>query len=183
MRYLTLSSMALIMVLMLGCIPVSSLQPLYTDDNLIFNPEIVGTWIEDDGDSWIFQKSEKNDKAYRLTVTEDEDSLNFQVHMLKLDKYTFLDIYPEGLNKILFIPAHAIFRVTLEGDSLGLSFLDDNWVEENIENNTIEIRHEYYGDDEILLTASTQELQEFVIKHAEDKEAFTDWYLKRKSNK
>ena len=82
------------------------------------------------------------------------------------------------IDEFLAIPVHAFLRLSLEGDSLGISYLDDSWLKENIENDKIRIKHELV-DDDILLTASTKELQQLVVNCAEDKEAFEMEYTHR----
>ncbi len=61
----------------------------------------------------------------------------------------------------------------MEGDVLQIAFLDDDWLRKRIEEGEVNIAHERLGTD-ILLTASTKDLQMFVLKYAEDKEAFPD---------
>jgi two-component system phosphate regulon sensor histidine kinase PhoR len=55
--------------------------------------------------------------------------------------------------------------------TLQMSFPDPKWLESHLKENPKAIRHEQI-DDRVLLTASTQELQEFVCKHAETPGAF-----------
>ena len=52
-----------------GCIP--SLQPLYTDKTTVFDPALVGFWVQDNGHStWEFVRNESN--TYGLTYTDKE---------------------------------------------------------------------------------------------------------------
>jgi hypothetical protein len=138
----------------------------------------VGTWGEkehekDLSELWIFKKS--GEKSYQLIIKDQEEEGLFEAHLLKLGDYLFLDLYPEEpeesseFYKMHVIPAHSFILVSLEGHVLRLGFFDLDWLEENIEQNKITIKHER-RDDTIVLTASTEELQEFVLKHV--KEAF-----------
>src|SRR6187401_3334085 len=76
-----------------GCIP--TLHPLYTDDDVIFDPALVGLWAEENSkDTWLYEKVD--DKSYRLTYTDGEGKKGeFQARLLKLGGFRFLDLYPE----------------------------------------------------------------------------------------
>jgi hypothetical protein len=72
-------------------------------------------------------------------------------------------------------PAHWIFKVYLSEKSLSLSFLDREWLHEQIEKKLIQARHLKAKDDDgqsWVLSGSTAELQQFVVQHADDPGAF-----------
>jgi hypothetical protein len=76
------------------------------------------------------------------------------------------------------IPAHSFIRISLEGHVLRLGFFDLEWLKKNIEENKVSIKHER-RDDMIVLTASTKELQEFVLLHWEEAFKFEEEALHR----
>ncbi|HEY3128610.1 MAG TPA: hypothetical protein VGL91_04070 [Acidobacteriota bacterium] len=79
-------------LVMSACIP--SLHPLYVQRDLVLAPELEGTWVEAVGeDTWTFQKGAGND--YKLIHKEKGEPGNFDVHMVRLGKFLFLDIYPQ----------------------------------------------------------------------------------------
>ena len=167
----------LILVLgMTGCF-VLSVHPLYFEKDLVFESGLVGTWGEkehekDLSELWIFKKS--GEKSYRLIIRDVEEGEGlFEAHLLKLGDHMFLDLYPEEpetgseFYNMHVIPAHSFMRVSLEGYVLRLAFFDLDWLKKNIEQNKVSIKHEC-RDDTIVLTASTEELQAFVLKHIEE---------------
>ncbi len=183
-----ISVFILILVLgMTGCF-VLSVHPLYFEKDLVFESGLVGTWggkehEEDLAELWIFQES--GDKSYRLTIkVKDEGDGIFEAHLLKLGEHWFLDLYPEEpetgseFYNMHVIPAHSFIRVSLEGHVLRLGFFDLDWLQKSIEENKVSIKHER-RDDMIVLTASTKELQEFVLKHWEEAFRFEDEALHR----
>lgn len=184
MRKTTFSTLALVTVLLLGCGPALSLHSLFTDEDVIFNPALVGVWGEKENDCWTFRKSQKGntyDFFYTNTSKSNADSLSFVGHLLILDGKMFMDVKSmesDINNPLLALPAHAFLRLSLEGDSLGIAYLDDSWLKDNIEKNKIRIKHELV-DDGIVLTASPKELQKLVISCAEDKDAFDMEYSHR----
>lgn len=158
-----------------GCVP--SLHPLYTDGDLIFDPALVGVWAEkeNDNETWSFQK--RGEKAYRLVVTDDGKTGEFEAHLLRLGNTLFLDLYPEeagleGINRNDFykghlLSAHTFLKVIQVEPTLQMAFIETRWLEQYVEKNPAAIRHEVVSE-RILLTASTKALQEFVVTHAEE---------------
>jgi hypothetical protein len=96
----------------------------------------------------------------------------------------FLDLYPEEpetgseFYNMHVIPAHSFIRVSLEGHVLRLGFFDLDWLKSNIEENRVTIKHER-RDDTIVLTASTEELQRFVLGHVAEAFKFEEESLHR----
>jgi hypothetical protein len=72
-------------------------------------------------------------------------------------------------------PAHWIFKVYLNEKSLSLSYLDREWVQEEIDKKLIQARYLKSRDQDghsWVLSGSTAELQQFVVQHADDPGAF-----------
>jgi hypothetical protein len=97
----------------------------------------------------------------------------FEARLLKLGEHMFLDLFPEEpetgheFYNMHVIPAHSFIRVSLEGHVLRLGFFDLEWLKKNLDQNKVKIKHERRGDT-IVLTASTKELQNFVLEHIEE---------------
>jgi len=176
-----------VVLLIAGC--VRSLYPLFTEDDLIINPKLIGTRTERDGKNiWIFEKS--GEKSYELRYYQAEygdvlgkmergDTAKFIAQLGKLGKYYFLDISPgetntkvkNGFYNFHLLPVHSISRIWIEGDTLRLSLLDNDWLKKMIDNNAFKISHSRIND-QIILTATTEELQDFVVRYAENSKAF-----------
>ncbi len=93
MNVVKVLGLGLILILLCGCIP--SLYPIYTEQNLVNLPQLVGTWEEDGGEeanTWEFTANDSS--SYRLVYTEDGEPGFFIVHVAKLGGYLFLDITP-----------------------------------------------------------------------------------------
>ncbi len=183
-----LTAVAAIPFLLSGCWTLS-MNPLYTEDSLVahdaLDPNLAGVWgnpEKPDAETWQFIEADGN--SYRLIIREKEQSLLvnpevdgvFEAHLLRLGDHMFLDVYPEeppSVNefyKAHVIPMHSFMKVKLEGHVLTLSDFDAEWLEEGIEQGTIDIRHER-RDEMIVLTASTRDLQALILAHADT--AFT----------
>ena len=165
-----------LVMLVAGCVP--SLHPLYTDEDLVYDPALVGTWTEEESeDTWTFRKS--GEKAYDLIYTEGGVPARFDAHLVRVGEFLFLDTYPgepdikNNFYLIHLIPAHTFLRIGIEGDVLRYAMLDLDWLKKMISEKKVDIGHEEI-EGGILLTASTKELQAFFLKYAEDERAFPD---------
>jgi hypothetical protein len=169
----TIATLLSFAVLIASC--VQSLHPLYTDKDLIFEPAIVGTWESEGGNLWIFLKS--GEKSYELVYQEKETPARFQAHLVKLGQYQFLDLYPTSLDlkndlqQAHILYTHTFFRVWLDHDTLRLAILEHDWLKKMLDEKKVTIKHEVV-DKRVVLTASTKDLQKFVMKYANDPGAF-----------
>ena len=166
----------LLAALMGGCVP--SLYPLYTEKELVFEEKLLGAWANNES-KWEFEKSGKPN-SYNLTITDDEGKGGFAAHLVKLDEMLFLDLFPgeaeikaNDLYKIHLLPAHTFMKVEQIQPTLKMRMMDPETMKKMLKNDPNLLKHEIEAVKEsIVLTASTQELQEFMKKHANDEGLF-----------
>jgi len=160
-----------IVLLLAGCLP--SLHPLYNDKTLIFREELIGKWVDDNGGFWQFRRG--GEKEYKLRLFEENEEIGlFSAHLIEIEGLMFLDIFPdsnalEKMNdfyKIHLLPVHTFMKVDRINPNLQLRMVDYEKIENMLENDPNILKHEIL-DDRIVLTAGTEELQHFVIKHVE----------------
>jgi hypothetical protein len=155
-------------LLMTAC-TVRSMQPLYTEKDLIFDPQLLGMWVQagDNSDDFlIFQKYE--DKTYTLRIG---DSPKLQGRLMKLGGELFLDVTPAETDDAFAIPGHLFVRIRVNGDTLQPALLDADWVKNAADFGTLGLSH-LRIDSKLVLTASPKELQAFVARHAGDSSVF-----------
>lgn len=154
---------------MAGCLP--SLHPLYNDKTLIFKEGLIGKWMGDDS---VWQFSRTGEKEYELRIHNDEEELGrFAAHLVEIKGLMFLDLFPDDepledlddFYKIHLLPVHTFMKVDQINPNLRLRMIDYDEVKEMIESNPNVIKHEVVDDDRIVLTAGTEELQNFVVEH------------------
>jgi hypothetical protein len=170
--------LAAIAVLALSC--VRSLQPLFEDDDLVFEARLIGTWTDSDGeDDWTFVQGDGKEYLLTCLTGEDEVKAKFRGRLGKLGGAFFLDLFPEkggapfpknDLLTMHLVPAHTFWRVRFEG-GLCLDPFNQDWLKEGTKAGKIKIGH-VETEEEILLTADTRELQTFLAGLAADLEAF-----------
>ena len=189
MRTLKLAVLLGIFVLSVSC--VLSLHPLYTEKDLVVEPKLEGNWADKEGkEFWTFEKS--GEKSYKLTIVQKEkgsesseksgedESVKFDVHLVKLGNYIFMDLYPQepdiknDFYKWHLLPAHSFSRIWIEQDIVRISMLSIDWFKKMIEKKKVKIAYEKIDENRFVLTAPTEKLQKFILKYAEDSEAFPE---------
>jgi hypothetical protein len=174
-------------LLMSGCF-IKSLYPFYTKKDIVYDPKIIGTWTDEDSSKWIIKQQMKwpiaPDSSYQVEIVEKDGSMgSFNVHLFRLNNQLYLDFYPSGKigsNDIVeenIVLIHSLAKITYSKDVIKIQWFNEVWLEKLLDQNKIRIRHEkiYENDLDInsyLLTASTEELQKFIIKYGNDPQAF-----------
>jgi hypothetical protein len=162
-----------------GCI-VASLNPLYdSEKQLVSDPAIVGTWGDSEKNMFTFVEEGKN--QYACTITSDSIANNFEMHLVQLGKYRFLDLSPKELDekqnamnlyyRLHMVPVHSFSRIWIKDDRLYVSLLNLDWMKKQIELKKINIPY-HESDGIIVLIGPTKQLQNFVLKYASDTAAF-----------
>jgi hypothetical protein len=174
MRYIAFSLILCSVFAMSGCVP--SLHPLYTDKDLIFEPELLGDWVEAKPDSkGILTFSKSDDGAYKVISANDKDTWSFSGHLVKLGDKRFLDLSGDSSADChtLVIPVHMWFLLSQTRSTLQLRDFSDDWLGRILKREPAALKHEFV-DKDLVLTASTPELQRFVLLHANTKGAFDE---------
>lgn len=190
--------------LLAGCVPVVSLQPLFTKENIVFEEKLLGTWVEDFNDpemTWEFtrlgettasdfleQWQDELGKFYRLEVADKEGHKGALVACLvKLGDRMFLDIFPDQLpsgaqeiEKTRLVYNGFFFlpvHTFVRVDSMGdrlVMRLTDDDRFKEMLQAEPAAVKHELLDDQPVLTASTEELQAFVTKYAGDERLFSN---------
>jgi hypothetical protein len=189
----------LILLLVPGCL-VKSLHPFYNENEVIYKSELLGNWSGADSSTWKIEEGMKSqgifkpvthDKSYKITYTDKSGPAVFKAHLFKLAGHLFLDFYPEDVessNDMMashLVPMHTVARVDLQDGRIMIRWYNEEWLIGLFTQNKIRISHEKIPIDEgndrennyqVILTASTAELQKFILKYSDDKEAFKSEY-------
>lgn len=172
-------------VLLGGCVP--SLNAIYTDQDTVFDPNVLGTWKQDNStEMWEFQ--ERDAKSYRLVYTDREGhSGAFLAHLADVQGVRFLDLFPEqiedqtpGFYRFHQVPIHSIYLVKeLSGDQVVLASIDYQWLDQYVKDHPDKLASATFGS-RWMITAPTEQLQQFLVTH---KARFTnDFQLQRQTS-
>lgn len=162
------------LLLVAGCLP--SLHSVYTEEDLVFEPEIVGFWkLDKSPQTWDFAK--RDEKSYDMVFTDKHGQAGrFVAHLCHVEDALFLDLIPRqektdatAFYKYHLLPIHTVYLVKQMKPSLELASIDLNWLKQYLADHPDELSHSTHNN-RTLITASTKELQKFLVIH---KDQFT----------
>lgn len=160
-----------------------SLHPLYGDDdpNLTYEPALEGTWKSGNDDVLLVITGDSKSREYTLQLlgndTSNSDSCRdthsdvaYRGRLVQLGGAWFLDVVPHGEGTAGAVPAHNIYKISVQEDSLLLSPLTLDWQCRAQDSEQVAFGQCIDGD--FILTASTDVLQDFVRDHSDDEQVF-----------
>lgn len=164
-----------------GCV-VGSIYPYYRTQDLVYDPSLVGKWVHpgstnEDDDGPEFKQFGTN--SYMMPVDSDKSSTNYAwIHLFEIDGRRFLD--GRLTNDVMYhTPEHYVWRIKKSQSTLEAALLNMEWLESLLKTNPQALRHTIVEDNpndgsskRIVLTADTAELQKFILKYADDTNAF-----------
>jgi hypothetical protein len=191
-----------LVALLAGCLQVVSLQPLFTEENVVFDEKLLGTWLYDPNKpeaTWEFSRldeatarnlpeawRDESTKFYHLkTVEKNGGRGSFVACLVKLGDRLFLDVFPDrfpsgeqdmkGMKLAHNAELFLPVHTFIKVDSIGEQLV----VRATLDNLFRELVQaepnaveHQIVDGHAVLTASTKELQEFVTKFADDERLF-----------
>jgi len=123
------------------------------------------------------------DPYYILTYAEvDEGNLVEDVMLVNLTEINgniYMDIFPhENFKKpsrfeTNFIPAHTFAKVEFKDGSLVIKQFNSEYIEKLIKEKKVRLKHETLNE-QIVLTASTEDLRSFIEKYGNDEKLYED---------
>ena len=207
-KILLLIGLATTIVSLSGCL--STLYPLFTEKDLVFEPALLGSWSKtSDNSVMIFEKSTPPDfkdrpslqplanKSYIVTIKENIDDREktkdhlddflisrFIACLTRLGNGLYLDMYPvetptqkqyNNFYKQHYIGLHSLYRIQIKNDhSFDMGQLKEDYLENLINKKQIRIPYEIGYNGFYIITASTEQLQQYVLKYGQVPEAYED---------
>ena len=168
------------LLMIAGCAP-NTIHPIYTDQDLIFDPALLGMWVDPDSPDESLQFTAAGSKSYRL-VNSDSNGVrgSFHAHLAAVAGHTFINVYPEEPDtaaneyyRSRLILTHAFLLVDSIAPALQIRAMESDWLREYLAQHPDAIGH-VEVDGVILITAPTEDLQRFVLQHIATEGAFSD---------
>ena len=156
----------LLATLFTSCVP--SVNPLFFQRDLVFKKSLLGKWTGEN-ETWTF--SSEDGKKYTLHHHDGEYSGTYVAHLLELKGEYFLDITAQSvdacnyLQKLTAFEVHTFARLIFIDEKMEIQFLSYEELDKGLKAEKLDVKHVRNSDGEILLTASTSELQEFVLNN------------------
>lgn len=190
MKRWTLYSILALICCCTGCL--YTLNPLFKPGDLKVDSRLPGNWKAEDDQIVIatakpeeladFPKSlqDLQSKIYTLRYTDSDMHLKeeYLCFLLTLGQDQYIDLYPLKKPKAsraiqsMTTAGHKFFKIKLQDRKLEIHTLKDDFLENEIKQKKLNIAHIVRPDDTILITASTEDLQQYVLKYANVAEAF-----------
>ncbi|MBS1826184.1 MAG: hypothetical protein JST93_12750 [Acidobacteria bacterium] len=154
-----------------GCADINFLYPIFEKRDLATDIDLSGEWKGKDNDKWRFTRA--GDGSYTLEWSNKEEKEVLEANLVRISNYLFLDVSskPEGTA----IRGHAVARVDLSAASLYLGWFDTGWLADRLEKDhalTFERPCMEKNRKCMVVTASTADIQNFLMRYAQDGKAF-----------
>lgn len=163
-----------------GCVP--SLHPLFTEKDVVFEPQLLGIWANDENskETWQFTK-QADSNTYEVIYTDNDGKGSFAGTLGRINEMTFLDLFPDdkeaeiranSFYKAHLVPAHTFLKIEQIQPTLKMRAMNPDKLGKMLANDPNLLKHEVIKDDRVVITASTQQLQQFMKQHANDEDLF-----------
>lgn len=184
-----------LLAFMQSCI-VISVHPFYKEQNVVFKKQFEGEWKDNDNQTWRIHQNTLKPNSYELHCTKNGREVSLLAHLFTLNDEMYIDMVPINSQDedipvfdLHMVPTHSIAKVALLNDhQVDIKWFDEEWLDDMFRENRIKISHELIMDENpgamtgkgmYLLTASTEELQKFVIKFGKNEKAYdSDLHLR-----
>jgi len=143
-----------------------------------FDPTLLGTWSGDESkETWEF--TNQGERSYKLLYSdEDGRQGRFVVYRFRVADNNLLDLCPEepeprasDFYKHHLLRLHTFFLILQSEPTMRITTLEPDWLQRFLANNPAVLQHERVAE-RLILTASTLELQSFILAHLKTPGAF-----------
>ncbi len=173
-----------------GCGTVSTIQPLYGEKDVTFEEKLLGVWSTDPNDPNNRLQVERlvsaAGNAYKLTFSDADGSKGvFGLRLVKLEGQLYFDITPQAFpsgekiedepyayNGLYFLRLHTFGRIEAIEPVLIVRLTSESHMKEFLTESPDAIEHTFAERNKLLITASTDKLQAFVIEYKDDERVF-----------
>jgi hypothetical protein len=179
--------LAMLTLLLIGTGCVRSVHPFYTDAQLTYDQTVLGNWSDAEAKNGFVIAGDAELKQYSVAYTDKDGKVgHFIVHLAKLNRgqqppQLLADIFPDDPKldendtyTAHLLPLHSFMLVSYNAGEIKLRLMDHDWLDKYLESHPNALKHERIDKDQLILTASTHELQKFVLDNLETKDAFGD---------
>ena len=191
-------SFTFLIIFLSGCL--TTLHPIFAEKDLAYDPKLIGTWnTENEGKNGtviINNLATENSVALPGNISAIKQQGYFIIYqdkngkvtdqyiafLARIGKHLYFDYFPADKKEdrkldeffgVHFVRMHTSFRVEILKDGgFELSQLDGSYVKSLIDEKKIRISHETDADDNTVITASTKELQQYLLKYGDEPSAY-----------
>lgn len=134
---------------------IKSFNPFYTAEDVISDERVLGNWVDQDGNNWVFEpfKSLENTvrfPQYLMKYTEEGGKTSrFLTTFFTLNDEYYLDFFPDleviadyELLTLHTLPVHSLAKVTLNDNAIDIKWFNEEWMYKLIKAKKTNIQHE-----------------------------------------
>jgi hypothetical protein len=175
MRIFRLAALVTAALVSGGCL-VLALGPIYDARTIEFDEALVGTWDRaEDGSAVVIGRGAW--RSYDLAYAAGDTTLKATAYATRIGGARFLDVEPQhGVDlSPLAVPAHAVVRFQLAGDTLTVSWLDYEWWMRAASQGALrKLAPAVDGRRNLVLTSPAPALREWIAGALRTSEAYDD---------
>jgi len=192
------TAFAFLLIFLSSCL--TTLHPIFTEKDLAYDPKLIGVWNTENegkkGKVTINNLAKENSvelpgnistikqQGYFISYQDENGKVSDQyiAFLARIGKHLYFDYFPADKKEdrklddffgVHFVRMHTSYRVEILKDgSFELSQLDGSYVKSLIDEKKIRISHETDADDNTVITASTKELQQYLLKYGDEPSAY-----------
>ena len=191
------TAFALLLIFLSSCL--TTLHPIFTEKDLAYDPKLIGTWKIDNQQTDIHRVvitnlatessielpgniSSIKQKGYLVSYQREHTTERYIAFLARIGNHLYFDYFPadkkedrkiDEFFEVHFVKMHTSYRVDISKDgSFELTQLDEGYVRKLIDEKKIRISHETDADDNKVITASTKELQQYLLKYGDEPSAY-----------
>jgi hypothetical protein len=165
-----------------GC--VRSIQPILKDDQVITDDRLLGSWVSSDGTGHGEITPGDTPKSYKLRYIDDKDGKVSEVliRVGKVGDMTLAQSTIAGpptdsgdLYNMHLLPVYCFALIKeMSPTRIVIKMMDDDWLGKYVKAHPDELATTKVDKDSLLITATTDDLQAFLIRHEKDDGAYGD---------
>lgn len=174
-------------ILIAGC-SVVSFYPLFEEAHFVQDDRLLGTWTDGEGSTWQISAVREEKKRYKILHTDERgNTATFIGTLGKIGDLMFLDTFWEPskeqneMTMSYLIKAHVFSRLAIQEDSLVIHHLDYESIEEEQKTGRLSLKALQHPSGQLILHATTAELQAFFLQHGEKAALYDDPLVLRKA--
>lgn len=180
----SITGLALVLAVIAAGCATPSVHPVYTQDTLVTDPGVVGTWKQAD-DSATYTVTRVGDGYHMLVKNNDKDDpkqWEFSVKLTQIGSHRFADVSAAEEERDaheehwgpLFVPTHMFCRYRVEGDAVDIRMLSRDWLRRALADGKVALGSTPLDTHTTLITSETAQLRAFLEKHGGDDAVFSD---------
>jgi hypothetical protein len=187
-------------VLLLGLSScLSTIHPIFTEKDLLFDQKLIGNWRHNAETAELtvqITQAAGHDfdelptlrklqgKAYKVVYKDEDGNVEgaYFGFLVKLGKNYYMDFYPAETPATKtydefycrhYTKMHTAYRINfISANSFELKQLDEAFLKNLIKEKKIRISHELTEDETFVVTAPTEELQQYILKYGDTPGAY-----------